>query len=278
MGRKTWIKVRRGILESKHIDALGAAWYLFIYILDQADWDSGKIIGWKDQYAADELGKPISQIRYHRQHLEKQEYIICDKRQHDQIITIKRWKDPRQSDNESTEESILWNSRVEPELSESRVRVEPELSETFNDPSINSRSSSNHIPHTTVNISQVKDIGASAQAEPAYEDCTEDGEPIKEKKKKKSRADPRTSHPAIQSIRRLTGHYPPKVNYDSVIEILGDTPNEQKMAECYREWCERGYNTNSLKWLTDWYVNGVHDKRSGKVNANDVVKEMMEEK
>lgn len=121
-------------------------------------------------------------------------------------------------------------------------------------------------------------IGAEKSAEPHYEPCTEDGEPIKEKKKRKSKADPRTSHPAIKSIRRLTGHYPPKVNYDSVIEILGDTPDEQKMAESYREWCERGYNTNSLKWLTDWYVNGVHDKRSGKVNANDVVKEMMEEK
>ena len=292
MAKKTFIKLRRGILDAKHIDALGAAWYLFIYILDQAYWDSGKIIGWKDQYAADELGVSISQIRYHRQHLEKKEYIICDKRQYDQIITINKWKDPRE--NESTQNStlcdskteselsqsmqnmILCDSRVEPELSQSRARVEPELSQTFNDPSINSHLPSNQIPDTRYQIPDTKDIGAEKSAEPHYEPCTEDGEPIKEKKKRKSKADPRTSHPAIQAVRRLTGKYPPKVNYNSVIEVLGDTPDEQKMAESYREWCERGYNTNSLKWLTDWYVNGVHDKRSGKVNANDIVKEMME--
>ena len=171
MAKKTFIKLRRGILDAKHIDALGAAWYLFIYILDQADWDSGKIIGWKDQYAADELGVSISQIRYHRQHLEKKEYIICDKRQYDQIITINKWKDPRE--NESTQNStlcdskteselsqsmqnmILCDSRVEPELSQSRARVEPELSQTFNDPSINSHLPSNQIPDTRYQIQKI---------------------------------------------------------------------------------------------------------------------------
>jgi hypothetical protein len=41
--RKTWIKVKRGILEPKHIEKLGVAWYLYFYILDNADWDTGTI-------------------------------------------------------------------------------------------------------------------------------------------------------------------------------------------------------------------------------------------
>jgi hypothetical protein len=172
MARKTWIKVRRGILDSKHTDALGAAWYLFFYILDQADWETGKIIGWKDQFAADELGKTLSLIRYHRQHLQNKEYIICEKRKTDQIITVNRWKDPRQSDfdndestqncevldDESTQNSLLLHPRVEQELSKSRARVEQELSKTFNDPSIKLHSSSSHIPYNTVNISNNNNI------------------------------------------------------------------------------------------------------------------------
>ena len=166
MARKTWIKVRRGILDSKHTDLLGAAWYLFFYILDQADWKTGKIVGWKDQYAADELGKPLSLIRYHRQHLEKEKYIVCEKRKRDQIIMVNRWKDPRKDDfddNESTQNNVVLPSkttensipsipRVEQELSKSRARVEQELSKSFNDSSINLHSSSSQIPHNTYQI------------------------------------------------------------------------------------------------------------------------------
>ena len=166
MVKKTWIKVRRGILDSKHTDALGAAWYLFFYILDQANWETGKIVGWKDQFAANELGKSLSLIRYHRQYLQNKEYIICEKRKTDQIITINRWKDPRKDDfddNESMQNnvvlgskskgnSVLLNPRVEQELSKSRVRVEQELSKSFKDPSINLHSSSSQISHITYQI------------------------------------------------------------------------------------------------------------------------------
>lgn len=158
--KKTFIKVRRGILEPKHIIALGSTWYLYLYILDQAEWDSGKINNWKDKFAADDLGRPLSQIRLHRQHLQDTGYINCVKSQHSQTIEVNNWHDPRKdnpkdydesieesqlSNIESGEDGALSNSRVEPELSESRVRVEPELSESFNGQAENLDSSSNKI-------------------------------------------------------------------------------------------------------------------------------------
>ncbi len=104
-----------------------------------------------------------------------------------------------------------------------------------------------------------EELGAekeSALSDPSYEDCTPDGEPIIEKKKKKQK-DKRNISPAIISFRRLTGLYPPKINYDQVISVLGDSPDEAKMKRCYQEWCGRGFKPTNLNWLLDWYVNGV---------------------
>lgn len=261
MARKTFIKVRRGILDAQHTEKLGAAWYLFFYMLDQADWETGIISGWKDQFAADDLQKPLSQIRFHRQHLEKEKYIICTKRQHDQIITINRWKDPRKDtfeEPESKQNLILSDSRVEPELSESRVRVEPELSESFKSPSINLHSSSSQI--SDIKIPDVNKEASfadkSANEETIYEDCLEDGNPLKTQKRKKPKTDPRSSLPAIIAFHHVTGIYPPKPNYDQVICLLGDHPDEQRMLTCYQSWCARGYKPTNMNWLLEWYADG----------------------
>ena len=95
-----------------------------------------------------------------------------------------------------------------------------------------------------------------AETDPSYEDCTPDGEPVVEKKKKKPK-DERSMSPAIISFRRLTGLYPPKVNYEQVISVLGDQPDEAKMKKCYQDWCGRGFKPTNINWLLDWYVNGV---------------------
>ena len=113
----------------------------------------------------------------------------------------------------------------------------------------------------------------TAHPDPSYEDCTPDGEPIQEKKKKKPK-DERSVSPAIISFRRLTGLYPPKVNYEQVISVLGDQPDEAKMKRCYQDWCARGFKPTNINWLLDWYVNGVpiRGKPSGTLIGADAVK------
>lgn len=96
--KKTWIKVKRGLLEPKHIIKLGQAWYLYFYILDNADWETGKIFEWKDKYAADELRKPLCLIREHRKLLIQEEYISATLNKRSQTITINNWTDPRKYD------------------------------------------------------------------------------------------------------------------------------------------------------------------------------------
>jgi len=109
--------------------------------------------------------------------------------------------------------------------------------------------------------------------DPSYEDCTPDGEPIQKKKKKKPK-DERSMSPAIISFRRLTGLYPPKVNYEQIISVLGDHPDELKMKRCYQDWCARGFKPTNINWLLDWYVNGVpiRGKPSGTLIGADAVK------
>lgn len=95
MAKKTWIKIKRGLLEPKHRDALGIRIWLYLYILDNADWTTGKVTEWRDADAADDLQIPQRTIRDQRVKLENDGYIRCDQGLHKQIITVMNWTDPR---------------------------------------------------------------------------------------------------------------------------------------------------------------------------------------
>ncbi len=97
----------------------------------------------------------------------------------------------------------------------------------------------------------------SAKPEPVYRPCTEDGLEIPKKTpKKRQKPDGLPKTPAIIAFRRITGHYPKTINYQDVIGVLGENPDEAKIAACYKEWCGRGYNPNSINWL-DWYKTSI---------------------
>ena len=93
--KRTFIKVRRGILEPKHRRKLGQAWFLYFYMLDQADWNDGVIHEWTDETAADELDMPVTTLRKQRRHLEDELYIQCQQQQYCLEITILNYQDPR---------------------------------------------------------------------------------------------------------------------------------------------------------------------------------------
>ena len=151
--KKTWIKVKRGLLEPKHINQLGSAWYLYFYILDQAEWETGTISNWKDKYAADELNKPINLIREHRKHLQEMKYIKCDQGLHKQIITIHNWIDPRRYDGvvqNPENQGIEISEPCQQEEADGSGHGLPHGSgHGFSNPSENLDSSYSHISHNT---------------------------------------------------------------------------------------------------------------------------------
>ena len=98
---KTWIKIKRGLLEPKHRDCLGIRIWLYFYILDQTDWDTGKVLEWRDGDAADDLQMPKRTIRQQRQQLETDGYITCALAGNKQVITIHNYTNPRKYDGET---------------------------------------------------------------------------------------------------------------------------------------------------------------------------------
>ena len=98
--RKTWIKVKRGILEPKHRVDLGIRVWLYLHILDRADWETGKILEWIDESEAQVLDMPVNTLRKQRRQLGEDGYITSKQKKHCQEVTIHNWTDPRKYDGE----------------------------------------------------------------------------------------------------------------------------------------------------------------------------------
>jgi len=95
LAKKTFIKVKRGILEPKHRLKLGESWFLFFYMLDSVNWEDGTIHEWRDSDAADELEINLSTIRAQRRRLENEGYISTFQKQHYLEIKVNNWDDPK---------------------------------------------------------------------------------------------------------------------------------------------------------------------------------------
>uniref|UniRef100_A0A6M3L7C2 Putative DNA binding, helix-turn-helix domain containing protein n=1 Tax=viral metagenome TaxID=1070528 RepID=A0A6M3L7C2_9ZZZZ len=96
MTKKTWIKLKRGILDVKHVKSVGPALWLFCLLVDEADWPTGKVFGWTDRQAAADLGIKLNTARDWRQRLEKYKYITCQHVGQSLEIQIHNWTNPRE--------------------------------------------------------------------------------------------------------------------------------------------------------------------------------------
>lgn len=96
MAKKTWIKVKRGILDPKHRDKLGIRLWLYLYLLDNADWETGIIYDWKDKDHGEDSSMPWRTLQGWRQQLEKDGYITCHIRQYNIDIEVHNWTNPRE--------------------------------------------------------------------------------------------------------------------------------------------------------------------------------------
>jgi len=94
--KRTWITVKRGLLEPKHRFALGELIWLFIYILDITNWESGIIEEWSDRGTSEEMDMPIDTLRDQRRKLEEKGYITCERKQRGIRIIVHNWTNPKE--------------------------------------------------------------------------------------------------------------------------------------------------------------------------------------
>jgi hypothetical protein len=97
---RTWIKVKCGLLEPKHRDKMGKRVWLYLYILDLADWDQGIVENWKDEFHAKRLGMELRTFQEWRRGLQEAGYITCIKHQTTQTIVIQNYTNPREYSGE----------------------------------------------------------------------------------------------------------------------------------------------------------------------------------
>lgn len=71
--------------------------------------------------------------------------------------------------------------------------------------------------------------------------------------KRKSAADPRSSHPAIVAMKHVLGRYPSKDTYDLIIGRLGEAPDMAALSKARAEWTARGYNPANVLSQLEWY-------------------------
>ncbi len=96
MAKKNWIYIKRGLSEdAKHRAAMGECIWLFLHIIDRADWEMGIAYDWKDEQEAADMGMPVRTLREQRRKLDELNYISCKQRQYGQDIIIKNWTNPR---------------------------------------------------------------------------------------------------------------------------------------------------------------------------------------
>jgi hypothetical protein len=94
--KKHWISVKRGLSEDpKHRQNMGEAVWLFLHVLDAADWETGIVHDWKDKEIAAEMSLNERTVRDWRNRLQSFGYIESKQRQHSLDIIIHNWTNPR---------------------------------------------------------------------------------------------------------------------------------------------------------------------------------------
>lgn len=121
---------------------------------------------------------------------------------------------------------------------------------------------------------QFKSNAPALQAECLSSSSSIASSSTKEKKvSTKPPADERSRHPAIAACRSVVNRFPDKALYDRLIEVLGESPDLEKLKACREEWTKRGFNPNAWTWAIDWYAAGIPQSFNGngvKHNANAI--------
>ena len=109
--KKTWIKIKRGLIE--HRDRLGVRIWLYLHMLDIVDWDTGVIEIWKDKDASSTMNIPISTVRKQRRRLEDDGYISVLQTMQYLTITIHNWTNPREYSGKEYNKRVPTNGHHE---------------------------------------------------------------------------------------------------------------------------------------------------------------------
>ena len=231
--KKLWISVKRGFIrEPKHRLAVGECIWLFEYMLDIANWDTGIISDWTDESAAEDMEMPIRTLREQRRKLADGGYISSKQKLHGQDITIHNWTNPRDYSGEK--------------LNEKHGGSEASPSKT-------AHGDTHGYTH-----------GSSQDVTPTSSSKT------KESLKASAKTPKPPTPDEVCIFRETTERFPQKINYPDVVMFISDVSKRlgrpcvpDDLRPFYAAWCGRDYRKNNINWLS-WAVTGIIPPQTGK--------------
>jgi len=141
MAKKHWIYIKRGLSEdAKHRAAMGECIWLYMHIIDRADWETGIAFDWKDKEEAADMSLPLDTLRRQRQKLEEFDYIRSTQKQHSQDIRIMEWKNPRDYSSETKNPRFEGSHVIQPSKSEGLNQGSNQVEAQMRTPSSDSKS------------------------------------------------------------------------------------------------------------------------------------------
>lgn len=143
MAKKHWIYIKRGLSEDpKHRAAMGECIWLYMHIIDRADWETGIAYNWKDREEAADMGMNFETLRDQRQKLEKLDYIRCSQKQRGQDIAIMEWRNPREYASDVKNPRIQGVVETSPSEFQGDPHGDPHVSSQTVTPTLDSESES----------------------------------------------------------------------------------------------------------------------------------------
>ena len=93
--KKQWVSLGRDFAVNPKVrQDLGECIWLYLYMVDKANWETGTIIGWKDADEAAALELNPRTVKDQRQKLDRLGYIDFIQRQRDHDVIIRDWHVP----------------------------------------------------------------------------------------------------------------------------------------------------------------------------------------
>lgn len=94
--KKSWIKVHTGLTnDPKHRETIGVRIWLYLALINHADYETGFVWDYTDSDMASEMGMSINTLRTWRRELEDAKYIRCYPGYQCQHIMIAKWRNPK---------------------------------------------------------------------------------------------------------------------------------------------------------------------------------------
>jgi len=236
MPPNTWIKLRSGILEPKHRERLGIRIWLYLYMLDRVDWETGTIEDWRDKDASEELQMPTKTITRQRQEIADAGYITCRQSLHRQVISITNWQDPR--------------SRLLDEGSHDTQKCVPSDHGTHKRVSYGTHKRVPYGPRKVSTIYLNPHINKHIKG-------LKGGDKPPSTPRAKSTRDGRLSHPALTTYREVASLHIPKVWRDKAIQVVGEDPeNIMRWRNHVTDWIGHGWNKANVKGMLESFATG----------------------